>query len=60
MKKIKIFLLVASMSLFSCDAWLDLEPEFVQDAENFFLTPEDYERAVIGVYDLMQANYLHV
>jgi len=48
------------MSLFSCDAWLDLEPEFVQDAENFFLTPEDYERAVIGVYDLMQANYLHV
>lgn len=60
MKKIKIFLLAASMSLFSCDAWLDLEPEFVQDAENFFLTPEDYERAVIGVYDLMQANYLHV
>ncbi|UJP63754.1 RagB/SusD family nutrient uptake outer membrane protein [Mongoliitalea daihaiensis] len=60
MKKIKIFLLAVSMSFVSCDAWLDLEPEFVQDAENFFLTPEDYERAVIGVYDLMQANYLHL
>jgi starch-binding outer membrane protein, SusD/RagB family len=60
MKKIYIILLSLSMSLVSCDQWLDIEPEFVQDAENFFQTEEDYQRAVIGVYDLMQANYLHV
>jgi starch-binding outer membrane protein, SusD/RagB family len=60
MKKIYIVLLASIMSLVSCDQWLDIEPEYVQDAENFFQTEEDYQRAVIGVYDLMQTNYLQV
>lgn len=60
MKKLYIIILALTMSLVSCDHWLDIEPEFVQDAENFFNTEEDFQRAVIGVYDLMQTNYLQV
>jgi starch-binding outer membrane protein, SusD/RagB family len=44
----------------SCDYLLDIEPEYTQDAENFFDTPEDYERALVGVYDLLQTSYLHI
>ncbi|SMD44005.1 Starch-binding associating with outer membrane [Aquiflexum balticum DSM 16537] len=60
MKKIYIIILTLSMSLVSCDQWLEIEPEYTQDAENFFNTEEDFQRAVIGVYDLMQTNYLQI
>jgi starch-binding outer membrane protein, SusD/RagB family len=60
MKKLYIIILAISMCMVSCDQWLDIEPEYVQDAENFFNTEEDFRRAVIGVYDLMQTNYLQV
>jgi starch-binding outer membrane protein, SusD/RagB family len=46
--------------LSSCDQLLNIDPEFSQDAESFFNTPEDYERALIGAYDLMQTSYLQV
>ena len=54
--------LLFSISLFvgSCDDFLDVSPPYTQDAENFFLTEEDYERALIGCYDLLQASYLSV
>lgn len=60
MKKLYIIILALTMSLVSCDQWLDIEPEYAQDAENFFNTEEDFQRAVIGVYDLMQTNYLQI
>lgn len=50
---------VLVMSTFTaCEDQLDLEPQFAQDAENFFNTPEDYERALVGAYDLMQSTFL--
>lgn len=60
MKKLYVIFITLSLSLVSCDQWLDIEPEYTQDAENFFNTEEDFQRAVIGVYDLMQTNYLQV
>ncbi|MGY6559598.1 MAG: RagB/SusD family nutrient uptake outer membrane protein [Nitritalea sp.] len=60
MKKIISLGIVLGLFLQSCAQWLDLEPEFTQDAENFFATEEDFQRAVIGVYDLMQTNYLQL
>lgn len=60
MKKLYAIIITLSLSLVSCDQWLDIEPEYTQDAENFFNTEEDFQRAVIGVYDLMQTNYLQV
>ncbi len=45
---------------FGCKDFLQVDPPFTQDAENFFATPEDYDRALIGAYDLLQATYLSV
>lgn len=60
MKTIYIKLLIVFGLLSSCDQLLNIDPEFSQDAESFFNTPEDYERALIGAYDLMQTSYLQV
>lgn len=42
----------------SCDKFLSVNPEYAQDVENFFETKEDYERALIGAYDLLQGSFL--
>ena len=58
MKRKLILILVGMSVFFSCDQLLDIEPEYTQDAENFFNTPEDFNRALTGAYDLMQTSYL--
>ncbi|WP_143960927.1 RagB/SusD family nutrient uptake outer membrane protein [Litoribacter populi] len=61
MRKIYLSIILAmGIMVTSCDYLLDIEPEYTQDAENFFDTPEDYERALVGVYDLLQTSYLHI
>ncbi|MBT0810336.1 RagB/SusD family nutrient uptake outer membrane protein [Litoribacter ruber] len=61
MRKIYLTIILAmGLMITSCDYLLDIEPEYTQDAENFFDTPEDYERALVGVYDLLQTSYLHI
>ncbi len=42
----------------ACEKYLDVEPAYTQDADNFFNTPEDYELALIGAYDLLQSAFL--
>jgi len=46
--------------IMGCENFLDISPQYTQDAENFFETPEDYERALIGAYDLLQSSFLTV
>lgn len=54
-----IVLSATLLFLFSgCDKFLDVDPPYTQDAENFFRTKEDYERALVGAYDLLQASFL--
>ncbi|MCH7400923.1 RagB/SusD family nutrient uptake outer membrane protein [Belliella kenyensis] len=61
MKRIYKWLLIIPIGIFSaCDSLLDIDPEYTQDAENFFNTPEDFNRAIIGVYDMMQPAYLNI
>ncbi|MBD3629604.1 RagB/SusD family nutrient uptake outer membrane protein [Cyclobacterium sp.] len=61
MKKIYQGLLILTLGLVTaCDSLLDIDPEFTQDAENFFNTEEDFDRAIIGVYDMMQPAYLNM
>ncbi len=43
-----------------CKKFLAVDPPYTQDAENFFETQEDYERALTGAYDLLQASFLTV
>lgn len=60
MKRIATFIIAIGSiaALVSCEKFLDVEPEFTQDAENYFLSPQDYELALIGAYDLLQVSYL--
>jgi tetratricopeptide (TPR) repeat protein len=52
-----IVTLISSISI-SCDDFVNIDPYYSQDAENFFRDANDYERALVGAYDLMQTSYL--
>ena len=59
-KAIKIFSITLSFSVFSfgCSKFLELDPPYTQDAENFFQNESDYLRALTGAYDLLQGIYV--
>jgi hypothetical protein len=58
----KICILIALISTgflaSSCKKFLAVDPPYTQDAENFFQTKEDYERALTGAYDLLQGTFM--
>ncbi|KGL63856.1 RagB/SusD family nutrient uptake outer membrane protein [Polaribacter sp. Hel1_85] len=59
-KIIKIIgFLVLAFSVNSCDDYLDITKEGEQSSENYFNSQQDYEDALIGVYDLLGTNYLN-
>ncbi|MBT6816199.1 MAG: RagB/SusD family nutrient uptake outer membrane protein [Flavobacteriales bacterium] len=47
-----------AISVGSCENFLDVQPRYVQDAENYFNQPSDYEMALTAAYDLLQTSYL--
>ena len=51
-------LVILSLSQTACDKFLSVDPPYTQDVENFFQTPEDYDRALTGAYDMLQASFL--
>lgn len=51
--------LIVIIGIQSCDDYLDVLPEGLENSENFFNTPEDYDAALIGVYDLLSTTYLN-
>lgn len=55
-----ILLSVIGLSSTGCKKFLDVDPPYTQDADNFFQTEEDYERALVGAYDLLQASFMSV
>lgn len=56
---IKITLVALALAFTAgCDDYVDVDPLYSQDAENYFKTKEDYQKALIGAYDLMQTSYL--
>lgn len=62
-RKASIFVFIASiigLTFWSCKDYLDVEPEFAQDADNYFTSPEHYELALTGAYDLLQGSFLHL
>ena len=52
------FLTCMVIALSGCEKFLNVDPPYTQDAENFFQTKEDYERALVGAYDLLQGSFL--
>ena len=65
MKKINsiiIFALISTVffTISGCKKFLNIDPPYAQDAENYFQNQSDYELALIGAYDLLQASFLSV
>ena len=44
--------------LLSCDSFVDITPKYALDAENYFNSQADYDKALIGAYQLLHASYL--
>ena len=58
----KAFLLsmVLGSMFVSCNSFIDdLEP-IAQDSDNYFNSEEDYNKALIGAYDMLQSTYLNI
>lgn len=53
-----LLFIVTGAFLAGCNKFLDINPQYTQDSENFFKTPVDYERALTGAYDLLQGSFL--
>ena len=53
-------ILVISLGVVSCEKFLAVDPAYTQDAENYFLTEEDYYNALTGAYDLLQSSFVSV
>lgn len=61
MKKILFLLTITiAIAITACNKFLEIDPPYTQDAENYFATEEDYFRALVGAYDLLQASFLSV
>ena len=44
----------------SCDDFVDTTPKYQQDSGTYFNSEEDYNQALIGVYDILQTTYQNV
>ena len=54
-------LLLCLLSLTACqDDFVDRDPIYSIDSENYFNAEADYENALIAAYDMLQATYLNV
>lgn len=57
--KLKYVLILFIFATSSCDDFVEVDPIPVT-SDNFFNTPEEYEDALIGAYDLLQATFWNV
>mgnify|MGYP002700292022 CR=1 FL=1 len=59
--KIKNIAIVLTLvfSIQSCDDYLDVLPPGQENSENYFNSGQDYQDALIGVYDLLSTTYLN-
>ena len=53
-----ILILTGLLTVVSCDDYVNIDPEFTLDADNYFKSPSDYDKALTGAYDLLQTSYL--
>jgi len=60
MKKYIVITVLTFFTLSCADDFVEVDPPFTVDSENFFLSEEDYRNGLIAIYDLLQANYASV
>ena len=56
-KYILIFLI--SATFIDCDSYLEEEPKAITSPSTFFNTVEEFDLAIVGLYETWQQNYLH-
>lgn len=54
-----LVVVVTVFSLISCDDYLEITPEGQQNTESYFNTSQDYQDALVGVYDLLNTTALN-
>ena len=54
-----ILILVIGTMLIGCDSYLEEEPKAITSPDTFFKTIEEFELAIIGLYDTWGQDYLH-
>lgn len=57
--KSAIAIVIMVLSFQTCDDYLEILPEGQENSESYFNTPDDYQNALIGVYDLLATTYLN-
>lgn len=60
MKKIALFLICITLSISCSDDFVDVTPPYSINSETFFNSEEDFQNALIGSYDVLQATYVNV
>jgi starch-binding outer membrane protein, SusD/RagB family len=58
-KKISVCLLIIGFTSCTTDDYVDIEPAFSVNSENYFNSERDYQLALIASYDLLQTTYLN-
>lgn len=52
---------VTALTVTSCsDDFVDRSPEYSIDSENYFNSKDDYDKALVAAYDLLQSSYVNV
>ncbi|WP_116789310.1 RagB/SusD family nutrient uptake outer membrane protein [Flavobacterium psychrotrophum] len=51
---------ILGFSTTSCDDFVDTTPKYQLDSDAYFNSEEDYNKALIGVYDILQSTYVNV
>lgn len=54
-----MFVLVG-LTTISCKKYLDTDPLYSQDADNYFTEEEHFHAALVGAYDLLQGSFMDV
>lgn len=52
--------LFSAVTISCSDDFVDPTPPYSIDSENYFNSKADYDQALIGAYDLLQATYVNV
>ena len=54
-------LILTILGFVSCsDDFVEVDPRYQIDSESYFASPDDYNNALIGAYDILQSTYVNV
>ncbi|WP_309614495.1 RagB/SusD family nutrient uptake outer membrane protein [Flavobacterium sp.] len=59
-KAVIAIVVFATISVSCSDSFVDRDPVYSIDSENYFNSEADYNQALIAAYDLLQASYVNV